>query len=70
MARDVEKQRYEIRESGSYARVQQARLADEKENVPYSKKVRENSLNRKEVSFWILILWQRSWLILETFKIT
>ncbi|HFJ4860816.1 MULTISPECIES: hypothetical protein [Staphylococcus] len=30
MARDVEKQRYEIRESGSYARVQQARLADEK----------------------------------------
>lgn len=30
MARDIEKQRYEIREPGSYARVQQARLEDEK----------------------------------------
>ncbi|MGJ8886188.1 hypothetical protein [Staphylococcus aureus] len=30
MARDIEKQRYEIREPGSYARVQQARLEDKK----------------------------------------
>ncbi|HFG0304190.1 TPA: hypothetical protein ACGFP1_002790 [Staphylococcus aureus] len=30
MARDIEKQRYEIREPGSYARVKQARLEDEK----------------------------------------
>ncbi|CAC8739000.1 TPA: hypothetical protein O6Y75_001203 [Staphylococcus aureus] len=30
MARDIEKQRYEIREPGSYARVQKARLEEEK----------------------------------------
>ncbi|HHC6270594.1 TPA: hypothetical protein ACS5AA_002645 [Staphylococcus aureus] len=30
MIRDIEKQRYEIREPGSYARVQKARLEEEK----------------------------------------
>ncbi len=70
MIRDIEKQRYEIREPGSYARVQKARLEEEKEDVNSSKKAQENSLNRKEVSLWILILWQRLWPILEISKAT
>ncbi len=70
MIRDIEKQRYEIREPGSYARVQKVRLEEEKEDVNSSKKVQENSLNRKEVSLWILILWQRLWPILEISKAT